>query len=175
VDSLRVGLANNALLSDALKRARERRRCLHEMTETDYTISLAGVTDRKAFFAELLEFYSPHEVVLTTWGKLPPEVTERLAAFRAHTSWVRRRAFRQSDWILSPQSLLDLTASLCDDDVLVSITWGLIKGETPLGLCRSWDDMNLDQSEWIDEETLCRWLDELKSRGLLQSYEKIKD
>jgi len=145
------------------------------MTETDYFVSLDGVTDRKAFLAEFLAFFAPHEVTLTTWGDIPSEVAERLAAFRTHTSWVRRHAFHQSDWMLSSQSVAALTASLCDESILSGLTWGLVKGETPLGLCRSWDDMNLDGSDLIDEEVLFQWLDGLRTKGLLQSYEKIED
>jgi len=77
--------------------------------------------------------------------------------------------------MLSSQSVAALTASLCDESILSGLTWGLVKGETPFGLCRSWDDMNLDGSDLIDEEVLFQWLDGLRTKGLLQSYEKVTD
>ena len=145
------------------------------MTETDYIISLTGVAARKPFLAELLAFYSPHEVVLTTWGKIPSEVEERLVSFRAPCSWGRRHTFHQSEWHLNPQSLPVLTQELCSASLLADLTWGLIKNHTPLGLCRSWGDMNLDGSDIVEEEALFKSLDDLKSKGLLQSYEKVTD
>ena len=145
------------------------------MTETDYIVSLEDVSDRKAFFTALLAFFAPLQVVLTTWGRLPSEVQESLAPFRAPCSWARRHAFHQSNWHLTPQSLAALTGNLCDNDLLKNLTWGLIKCDTPFGRSLGWDDMILCGSDLIDDATLFGWLDDLRANGVLKSYEKIED
>ena len=143
------------------------------MNINDYIVSLEGVSDYKAFFAELLDFYAPLEAVLIIWGKLPKEIQNRLFPFKAQCPWIRRWFFHQSEWHLTSQSLKMLKEHLCNDDLLETITWGLTKSDIPLGLCRSWDDMNLDGSALVEETKLFKWLDHLKSMGLVQSYEKI--
>lgn len=145
------------------------------MTESKYILGLDGVAEHKIFFSEVLAFFAPYDVVLTIWGKLPSEVQKDLAAFCAPCTWIRRHIFHQSDWHLTLQSLHALTQNLCNDDFLGNLTWGLIKSDIPLGLCRSWDDITFDGSELIEEATLFAWLDHLKSKGLLRSYEKITD
>jgi hypothetical protein len=141
------------------------------MKNNEYIMSIEGVTDRKKFFAELLAFYAPQDGVLTIWGKLPKYIQERLAQIKAPCSWIRCWLFQQSEWHLNSHSLNLLSQELCDDELLENLTWGLIKSDIPLGLCRNWDDMNLDGSKLIEEAELCTWLDQLKSKGLLQSYE----
>lgn len=45
----------------------------------------------------------------------------------------------------------------------------------PLGLCRNLDDIDLDGSKFIEEAALFEWLDQLKIKVLIHSYEKIAD
>jgi len=148
--------------------------CL-EMKHNDYIVSIEGVINRKGFFAELLSFYAEQDVTLTIWGKLPNNICESLDLFKAPCSGIRRWLFKQSDYHLNGESLGSIAHQLCNDDLLENLTWGLVKSNIPLGLCRSWDDMNLDGSELINEERLFSWLDHLKDVGLIQSYEKITD
>ena len=147
----------------------------HEMTQNDFIVSIEGVINRKGFFAELLSFYAKQDVTLTIWGKLPNSICENLDLFKAPCSCIRCWLFKQSDYHLNVESLGSLAHQLCNDDLLENLTWGLVKANIPLGLCRSWDDMNLDSSELIKEERLFSWLDHLKDEGLIQSYEKITD
>ena len=145
------------------------------MTQNDFIVSIKGVINRKGFFAELLSFYAEQDVTLTIWGKLPNSICENLDLFKAPCCCIRRWLFKQSDYHLNVESLGSLAHQLCNDDLLENLTWGLVKANIPLGLCRSWDDMNLDSSELIKEERLFSWLDHLKDEGLIQSYEKIAD
>ena len=145
------------------------------MNENDYIVMLKGVNDKKEFFAELLVFFAPYNVILSVWGKLTPKVLKQLALFKAPCSWIRRLFFSETEWNLTPQSLSVLKQCLCNDEFLGNLTWGIRKDGTPLGLCRSWDDMDLNGSELIDETTLFRWIDDIKNKGLLKSYEKITD
>lgn len=145
------------------------------MKNNDYIVGIKGVTSYKEFFSEFLEFYAPLEAVLMLWGKLPKDIQTSLFQFKASCSWMRRQFFHQSEWHLTNKSLPILKDNLCDENLLQNVSWGLIKSDIPLGLCRSWDDMNLDGSELIEETKLFKWLDQLKSKGLVQSYEKIMD
>ena len=145
------------------------------MNGNDYIVSVDGVRDYKGFFGELLSFYAKQDVILTVWGKLPKFIYESLDNFKSPCSWIRRWLFKQSDYHLNGSSLNLLAQQLCDDDLLRNLTWGLVKSDIPLGLCRSWDDMNFDGSDLIEAEKLFAWLDHLKSEGLIQSYEKITD
>ena len=108
---------------------------------------LKGVNDKKEFFAELLVFFAPYNVILSVWGKLTPKVLKQLALFKAPCSWIRRLFFSETEWNLTPQSLSVLKQCLCNDEFLGNLTGGIRKDGTPLGLCRSWDDMDLNGSE----------------------------
>ena len=145
------------------------------MTDSDYIIGIDDVNDIKGFFESLLFFYAPLDLILTTWGKLPQEVHSSLSAFKAHTSWMRRLFFKQIDWHLNKESVNSIIKSLCTDSVLEKFTWGIIKGDTPLGLSRTWDDMNVNGSDLIEDATLFQWVEELKSNGIIDSYNKIID
>jgi hypothetical protein len=145
------------------------------MAESDYIIGIDGVRDVKGFFESLLSFYARLDVTLTTWGKLPQEVHRNLSVFKTHTSWIRRLAFKQIDWKLNKESVNSIMESLCTDSVLKNFTWGISKGNTPLGLCRSWKDMNINGSDLIEDMTLFKWAEELKSNGIIYSFEKIID
>jgi hypothetical protein len=143
------------------------------MKDNDYIVSLEGVTDREEFFSELLTFYAPIEGVLTIWGRLPKDIQNCLDLFKAPCFWMRRVFFNQSEWHLTTQTLNVLEENFCDENLLRNLNWGLVKSEIPLGLCRNWDDINLYGSDLIEETKLFTWLDQLKSKGLVQSYEKI--
>jgi hypothetical protein len=145
------------------------------MEQNDYIVSIEGVINRKAFFAELLSFYAKQDVILTIWGKLPSHILKSLDQFKSPSSRIRGLFFKESNWFLNSHSLNNLTQHLCEDSLLENLTWGLIKADIPLGLCRSWDDMNLDGSDLIDETKLFLWLDHLRVKELIQSYEKIRD
>ena len=64
---------------------------------------------------------------------------------------------------------------LCDYEILHKITWGIRKGNTPLALARDWGDMNIDGSELIQDEVLFSWINELKAKGIIESFERIDD
>jgi hypothetical protein len=145
------------------------------MAESGYIIGIDDVNDIKEFFKSLLSFFAPIDVTLTTWGKLPQDVHRNLSVFKAHTSWMRRLFLNQIDWHLNKESVNPIIESLCIDSVLETFTWGIIKGNTPLGLCRTWDDMNINGSDLIEDATLFQWVEKLKSNGTIESYEKIID
>ena len=71
------------------------------MTNTDYIVGIDEVNDIKAFFESLLSFYAPMDVILTTWGKLPPEVLNCLSSFKTRTSLLRRYFFHEVNWHLN--------------------------------------------------------------------------
>ena len=143
------------------------------MTSSDYIVRIDEVNDNKAFFESLLSFFAPIDVILTTWGKLPPEVLNCLSSFKARTSLLRRYFFYEINWHLNNQTVNSFIESLCTDLVLDKFTWGLRKGHIPLGLCRAWDDMDLNSSDFVEEAALFKWVEELKSKGIIISYEKI--
>ena len=145
------------------------------MTVTDYIISISGIENRGSFFASLLAFYAPVNVVLMTWGKLPDDVKKELMPFRAPCSWFRRRFFREYSWYLNQNSIRVLTDNLCKDEVLEGLTWGLLKEGTSLGLSRGWDDMNLDSSGYVSDTKLLDWIESLSREKIIESYEKIMD
>ena len=64
---------------------------------------------------------------------------------------------------------------LCDDEILDKITWGIRKGNIPLALARDWGDMNIDGSELIQDEVLLSWINKLKAKGIIGSFERIDD
>jgi hypothetical protein len=145
------------------------------MADSDYIIGIEEVNDIKAFFKSLLSFYAPLDVNLTIWGKLPKEVHRSLSAFKARTSLIRRLFFNQTDLYLNTESEKSINGSLNTDSVLEKFTWGIIKGDTPLGHSHAWNDMLVSGSDFIEEAALFQWLEELKSNGIIDSYEKIID
>ena len=145
------------------------------MDDSDYIIGIDEVNDTKAFFKSLLTFYAPIDVILTTWGKLPSEVLNRLYPYRARSPWLRRIIFHENDWHLNADTLNSLIGVFCQDDVINKFTWGLLKGKSPLGLSRAWDDMNVNGSDLIEDAALLQWVEELKTNGIIDSYEKIID
>ncbi len=145
------------------------------MADSDYIIGIDEINDIMAFFKSLLTFYAPIDVILTTWGKFPSEVLNRLSPYKARSSWLRRIIFNENDWHLNDDTLNSLIGVLCQDDVINKFTWGIIKGKTSLGFCRTWEDMNVHGSYLIEDATLFQWVEELKSNGIIASYEKIID
>ena len=65
--------------------------------------------------------------------------------------------------------------AFCDHHVIDKFTWGLRKGNIPLGLCRAWDEMNVNGSYLIEESVLLGWVEELKSKEIIESFEIISD
>lgn len=145
------------------------------MKRNEYIVSIEGVINRKRFFAELLSFYAQQDSILILWGKLPNNICGSFDLFKAPCSWFRRRLFKQSDYHLNGESLSQLACQFCDDNLLERQTWGFVKPNILLGLCRSWDDINIDGSDLINEEELFMWLEHLKDVRLIRSYEIITD
>lgn len=146
------------------------------MGKLDFIVEIDGVHDRKAFFGSVLSFFSQVDVILTTWGKLPTEVHERLSPFRAPCSWVRRLFFHESNWQLNRGSLPVLLESLCVEERLTRLTWGIHKGNTPLALCGHWENqITINESELVEDAILFDWLGDLKAKGIIESHEKITD
>lgn len=143
------------------------------MANIDYIVSIDGINDRISFFDSLLSFYAPLDVILTTWGKLPAEAKVCLSSFELPCSWLRRLVARETSWHLNKQSKGLIAECFCKDHILEAVTWGIRKGDTPLWLCRNWNDMNADGSNLIDDDTLFGWLENLKVKGIIDSYEKI--
>ncbi len=145
------------------------------MSESDYIIGIDEVNDIKVFFISLLSFYAPLNIILTIWGKLPQEVHRSLSDFKARTSLIRRLFFNQIDLYLNTDSKNSIIESLCADSVLEKFTWGIIKGDTPLGHSHAWDDMLVIGSDLMEDAALFQWVEELKSNGIIDSYERIID
>lgn len=146
-----------------------------KIKSSDYIIGIDEVNDIKTFFELLLTFYAPIEVILTTWGKLPSEVLNRLSPFKARSSWLRRYFSHENHWHLNVETVNSLIGIFCQDDVINKFTWGLIKGKTPLGLCRAWDDLNVNGSELIEKAVLFKWVEGLKSKKIIESCEIITE
>lgn len=145
------------------------------MAKSDYFIVINEVHDRKAFLAELLSFYASLDATFTIWGKLPFEVTDSLSSMQARTPWFRRVFFHELNWRLNNETVNALIDSLCADHLIDNLTWGASKGNTSLGLCRAWDDVVVDGSDLIEDATLLKWVEDLKSKEIIQSYEKTTD
>lgn len=144
------------------------------MGKSDYLIEINGIHDRRAFFSSVLSFFGTMEVILTTWGKLPSTVHERLSPFRAPCLWLRRLFFHEANWKLNQSSLHVLLESLCADELLNQFTWGIYKGDTSLVLCGHWENqIIINASELIEDTILFDWLGYLKAKGVIESYEKI--
>ena len=145
------------------------------MSFSDYIIGIDKVNDAKSFLKALLIFYARFDVIFTTWGNLPSKVLNHLSVFKAQTSLIRRIFFREVNWYLNNETVGSFIGALCDDHVINKFTWGLRKGNTPLGLCRAWDDMDVNGSDFIKKGVLYKWLEELKSKEIIESYEIITD
>lgn len=143
------------------------------MGKKGYFVEIVGVHERKAFFRSVLSFFAPVDATLTTWGKLPSNIYERISPFRAPCLWLRRLFFHEANWQLNPSSLQVLLESLCVDELLNHFTWGIRKGNTPLALCRHWkNDITIDQAEFIEDLPLLNWLEDMKEKEIIGSYEK---
>ena len=147
----------------------------NNMSNSEYIISLDGLKNRKKFFSSLLVFFAPFDVVLCTWGKLPKAVYDQINSFRVPCSWIRRLFFQQAEWYLTPESVDTMVEILCDDHVLGMFTWGLYKGDSSLGLCKDWDDMNVNGSDIINDTDLFKWIENLKEKRIIESCEIIYD
>lgn len=144
------------------------------MGKPDYIVEINGIHDRRAFFSSVLSFFAPVDVILTTWGKLPSTVDERLSPFRTPCLWLRRLFFHEANWQLNQSSLQVLLESLCVDELLNQFTWGIHKGNTPLVLCGHWEKhVIIEGSDLVDEKTLLCWVKDLKVNKIIESYEKI--
>ncbi len=143
------------------------------MNNSDYIISIDGICDKEMFFLSLLNFFAPFDVILTTWGKLPKTTLQQLSKHRVDRFGLRRFLFREFNLKLNNKSLNSISECLCDDDILNQIKWGIRKGGIPLALFRDWDDMYIDGSELIQDEILFSWMDDLKAKGIIESFEKI--
>jgi hypothetical protein len=116
------------------------------------------------------------DVILTTWGRLPSNIHERISTFCAPCLWLRRLFFHEANWQLNPSNLQVLLESLCVDELLNQFTWGIRKGNTPLALCRHWkNDITIDRSEFVEDLTVFDWLEDMKKKEIIESHEKIAD
>jgi hypothetical protein len=145
------------------------------MNHSDYIVSIDGVLDKKVFFSSLLNFFAPFDVILTIWGKVSKPVLKILSNHNVAGFGLRRLLFHELNLKLNNQSLPVISDSLCDDKVLDKITWGIRKGSIPLAHALDWDDMNINGSELIQDEALFSWINELKAKGIIESFEKIDD
>lgn len=145
------------------------------MIGKDYIVSIGEIRDLEEFFKSLLSFYASQNVILTTWGKIPATIKDQLAPLKAPQARSRRLLFRENSFFLNEQSKETLIENLGQEQLLKTLSWGVLKKETPLCLCRAWDDINLDSSDVIDETILFEWLEDQRSSGVIASYEKITD
>jgi hypothetical protein len=142
--------------------------------DRDYIVAICGVDRRADFFKEVLAFYAPCDVTLSVWAHLPSETTQEIASFRIPCPWWRRWFLGQSDWSLQRDSLPALSTHLCDARAISTIrSWGIRRGGTPLALCRTWDDLNVDGSTVISDGALFEWIEQLKASEIIRNYEKI--
>ena len=126
----------------------------NEMLTSASISGIDGVSDPKAFIASLLSLYAPVDATLTTWDKLPSGVQEILLAFRDPSSWLGLLFFHEGNWYRSNDRVGSLIDSLCANHMIDTFRWVLRKGNPSLGLCRRWDDMNVDGSDLIDDAAL---------------------
>lgn len=145
------------------------------MSLSEYIIGINEVNDTSSFLESLLLFYARFDVIFTTWGKLPDNVLNHLSFSRTRISLIGRIFFHEINWHLNDETVNSLIGAFCDHHVIDKFTWGLRKGNIPLGLCRAWDDMNVNGSDLIEEFVLLGWVEELKSKEIIESYEIISD
>jgi len=81
-------------------------------------------------------------------------VQEPLVRFRDPSSWLGLLFFHEGNWYLSNDRVGSLIDSLCANHMIDKFRWVLRKGNTSLGLCRSWDGMNVNGSDLIDDAAL---------------------
>jgi len=143
------------------------------MNNSYYIVSINGVRDKKVFLSSLLKFFAPFDVILTIWGKVPKTVLKRLSNQKITGFGLRRLLFHELNLKLNDQSLPVISDSLYDDEILDKITWGIRKGSIPLAHAWDWDDMNIDGSELIQDKVLFSWINELKAKGIIESFERI--
>ena len=65
--------------------------------------------------------------------------------------------------------------NLCQKEIPLQITWVVHKDDILLALLRGWDDLYLENSLLIDDRVLISFVDELKSKQIIESYEIVKD
>ena len=145
------------------------------MNKNEYMISIEGLKDRKAFFTEVLSFYSPYNVIITTWGKLHKDIKNCLAPFSDSCNWFRHLIFNENNWHLNKDSIGKIRDCLCSDNVVKLLTWGIHKNDTPLCLYREPDDIFFDGSDLIEEEVFLEWIKDIKSKGIIGSFEIINE
>ena len=145
------------------------------MNHSDYIISIDGVRDKKMFFLSLVNFFGPFDVILAIWGKVPKTVLKRLSTHKVTDFGLRRLLFHELNLKLNDESVPAISDCLCDYEILDTITWGIRKGNMPLAHAWDWDDMNIDGSELIQDEVLLSWINELKAKGIIESFERIDD
>ena len=68
-----------------------------------------------------------------------------------------------------------LLESLCNEDILKTITWGLHKDDESLGVALNWDEISFHSSGAIEDSTLTKWIDGLKTSEIIEKCEIIEN
>ncbi len=138
-------------------------------------ISISGVENKEVFFEALIRFFAPIEIELTVWGSIPKQTIKELKAYHIPCPWLRQRLFNEKRWQLSPKSIEIIRGNICRDKILTGLTWGLMKDSITLGLSRSWDDIDIEFTEYVSEAELLSWVAALHSEKIIKSYKTIED
>lgn len=144
------------------------------MKKDNPIIDVSGVNNRTKFITSLLSYYASIEVIFTIWGKIPKEIYNKIKIYKA-PSTLRQYIFRESNWHLNNNSLSHIIENLCIDDILESLSWGILKDSTSLAFARNWDDINLHSSSFISDSDLINLLNDLKANQIIERYEIITD
>jgi hypothetical protein len=138
-------------------------------------ISISGVENKEAFFDSLIRFFAPIEIELTVWGSIPKRTITELTEYHIPCPWIRKWLFNEKRWQLSPKSIEKIRENICRDKILMGLTWGLMKESITLGFSRSWDDIDIEFTEFISEAELLSWITTLQSQKIIKSYKTVED
>ena len=138
-------------------------------------ISITKVEDKEAFFEALIRFFAPVGVELTAWGSIPKRSIQELAEYQVPSSWIRRKLFNEKRWQLDPESIEKIRVNICRDKILMGLTWGLMKDSITLAFSRSWEDIDIEFTEFVSEAELLGWIDTLKNQNIIKSYKTIEE
>lgn len=144
-----------------------------KIDDKDHIITIDGVKDKEGFFSSFLTFYARFDVVLSVWGGLSEPILANIGDFIVTSSRLRKVIFGEINISLNNLSIDKVLASLCHESLLSKLTWGLHKGDISLALMRAWDDLYMESSPLIDACILIDFIEGLKSRQLIDSYEII--
>lgn len=134
------------------------------------------ISDYDAFFREVLTHFAPLNPTLNIWGDVPKHVLFSLKDYAEPVNFLSRFFFKEKRYFLDDLRSDKISKMLIDNEVVSSLSWGLLNDKVSLALCdRRKNHIYVSANGKESNEELNTFVAALRLKGVIGGYEVVEE